>query len=45
MDDFEIREIKLSDTNGIKSISEEDLGYECYINEETKYFFSDCYKY
>ena len=32
MDDFEIREIKLSDTNGIKSISEEDLGYECSVS-------------
>ena len=32
MDDFEIREIKLSDTNGIKSISEEDLGYKCSVS-------------
>ena len=32
MDDFEIREIKLSDTNGIKSINEEDLGYKCSVS-------------
>ena len=32
MDNFEIREINLSDANGIQLISEEDLGYECTVS-------------
>lgn len=32
MNDFEIREINISDANGIQSISKEELGYECTVS-------------
>lgn len=32
MNDIEIREINISDADGIQSISREDLGYECSLS-------------